>query len=317
MQRMAQGIAGRRSGGSWGALARATIDDWFDDKAPRLGAALAFYSVFSLAPLVVIALFIAGLVLPGEGPQQEVLAQIRSLAGERAAAGVAELIAAAREPPGGATAPLLGVAAMLLGASGVFGQLQDALNTIWEVKPRPGRGLRGLIRDRFFSFTLVLGTGFLLLVSLIISAVLSAAAKWLAGLLPFPAWLMLVVNGVVSFLLVALLFALIFKFVPDAMIAWTDAAIGGLFTAALFSIGKLLIGLYLGRSTVISAYGAAGSIVLILLWIYYAAQILFLGAEFTQAYARIFGSPVRPAPNAVSVTDEDRKQEGLATSTAV
>src|SRR5690606_5334067 len=185
-----------------------------------------------------------------------------------------------------------------LGASGAFAQLQDSLNTIWEVKPKEGRGIKGMLRDRFLSFSMVLVIGFLLLVSLAISAVLSGIGKFLADLLPMPGAVMQALNFGISFAVTSLLFALIFKVLPDAEIRWRDVWVGAAVTALLFSVGRFLIGLYLGRSSVGSPYGAAGSLVVLLLWVYYSSQILFLGAEFTQVYTNRFGRKIRPKPNA-------------------
>jgi membrane protein len=191
---------------------------------------------------------------------------------------------------------------LLLGASGVFGQLQDALNTVWGVEPKEGRWVWGFIKDRFLSFVAVLGTGFLLLVSLILSSALAALGKWFSGLLPIPEAVLQVLNFLVSFVVITGLFALIFKLLPDAKVAWRDVWIGAALTAALFTIGKFTLGVYLGKSNVASGYGAAGSLVLVLLWVYYSAQILLYGAEFTQAYANLAGERIVPAPDA-KVTD--------------
>jgi membrane protein len=221
------------------------------------------------------------------------------------------MVAAAQKPAEGTVAAVLGAIALLFGASGVFAQLQDSLNTIWEVQPKPGRGIRGMIRDRFLSFAMVLGIGFLLMVSLILSAVLAALGAWMSSVLPGPEILMQVAHFVISFGVIVLLFAAIFKLLPDVEIGWTDVWIGAIATSFLFTLGKYALGLYLGRSAVASAYGAAGSLVIVLLWVYYSAQILFLGAEFTQAYAHMYGSQVRPSPNAVPVTQRARERQGL------
>jgi membrane protein len=293
-------------------LFRQTGSDWVEDKAPRLGAALAYYSMFSIAPLVVIVLTISGLAFGEQTVSDAMDSQLRDLLGESGAEVVEDMVKAARKPSRGIIATMIGLVALLFGASGVFGQLQDALNTIWEVKPKPGRGLWGLLKDRFISFAMVLGTGFLLLVSLMLSAALAVIDKWAAGVLPGPPWIAAAGGIIVSFLVTASLFAMIFKIVPDAEIAWKDVWAGAFVTAFLFALGKYALGLYLGRSDAASAYGAAGSLMLVLVWTYYSAQILFLGAEFTQAYAHLYGSKVRPAADAISVQESEREQQGLS-----
>jgi membrane protein len=297
-------------------LTKAAFSEWDDDKASRLAAALAYYTAFSLAPLLVIAIGIAGLVFGDDAAQGEIVGQLQGVIGPDGALFVQEMIAASRQPSQSIGATVFGVVILLFGASGVFGQLQDALNTIWEVKPRPGRGLRGIIRDRFLSFTMVLGTGFLLLVSLALSAAVSALGRYVGSALPIPEIAMQVVNAVVSLGIITLLFALIYKVVPDAKIAWHDVWIGAFITAMLFSIGKFAIGLYLGKSTIASSFGAAASLAVLLIWIYYSAQILFLGAEFTQVYATRYGSRIEPARGAVPLTDEERANQGAPRETS-
>lgn len=294
-------------------LLRETFKDWTDDKAPRLAAALAYYTVFSLAPLLVLAITIAGFVLGNNDPiREQVVSQVQGLAGQQAAQSVSELIDQTNKPASGIIAGILGIATLIFGATGLFGQLQDALNTIWEVKPKPNRGIMGMIKDRFLSFTMVLGISFLLLVSLVISAMLALLNNFFSGVLGDAAFLGQIINFVVSLGVITVIFALIFKVLPDADIAWNDVWVGALVTSVLFNIGKLLIGLYLGNSSAASAYGAAGSLVILLLWVYYSAQILFFGAEFTQVYARMFGSrEVRPSENAVAVTDAERANQGM------
>jgi membrane protein len=208
------------------------------------------------------------------------------------------MIQRADQPSTGLLATGIAVATLLLGASGVFGQLQDALNTVWGVEPKEGRGLWGFIKDRFLSFVAVLGTGFLLLVSLILSSALAVIGKWFSGLLPLPGTVLELMNFILSFVVITGLFALIFKVLPDAQVAWRDVWVGAALTSALFTIGKFALGVYLGRSNVASAYGTAGSLVLVLLWVYYSAQILLYGAEFTQVYANRVGERIIPAPDA-------------------
>lgn len=286
--------------------------EWIKDKIPQLGAALAFYSVLSMAPMLVIAIAVAGMVFGQEAASGQLDTQIRGLVGKEGAEAVKEMLANAQKPAEGILAGVVGVVTLLVASSGVFGQLQDSMNTIWEVEPKPGRGIWGLIKDRFLSLSMVFGIGFLLLVSLVLSSVLSALGGAFEGLLPVPAPLLQGVELVVSFTVVTLLFAMIYKFLPDVKIAWGDVWVGSVITALLFTVGKLAIGLYLGKSSFGSAYGAAGSLVVLLVWIYYSSQILFFGAEFTKAYANQKGSRIRPDEDARPVTAEARAHQGLA-----
>ena len=295
---------------SWEVL-KQTSSEWLEDNAARLGAALAFYSVLSLAPLLVIVLAIAAVVFGEEAARGQIVAQIEGMVGTEGARAIQDMIAHAQRPEAGVIATVLGVIMLLFGAAGVFGQLQDALNTIWEVQAKPGRGVWGFLKARYFSFAMVLGTGFLLLVSLVLSAALAALGKYMTDALPGlgPVWQ--VVNFGVSFGVVTLLFALIFKVVPDVKIAWKDVWIGAALTALLFTLGKFLLGLYLGRSSIGSAYGAAGSLVVLVVWIYYSAQILFFGAEFTQVYAKRYGLQIVPTKDAIPLTEETRAEQGM------
>ncbi|MBD2005350.1 MULTISPECIES: YihY/virulence factor BrkB family protein [Cyanophyceae] len=291
-------------------LLKETFTEWQEDKASRLAAALAYYTVFSLAPLVIIAIAIAALVFGQEAAQGGIEEQLRGLLGSQGAEAVEEMIANSRKAEQGTIATLISVGLLMFGASGVFGQLQDSLNTIWEVAPKPGRGIIGFIKDRFLSFSMVLGIGFLLLVSLILSAGLSAVGNYFGHLMPGLPFLQ-VLNFLLSFGVVTVLFAFIFRILPDAKIAWGDVWIGAAITSLLFTIGKYLLGLYLGNGSVGSTYGAAGSFVVLLLWVNYSAQILFFGAEFTQVYANKYGSRILPAKNAVPLTEEARAQQGI------
>jgi membrane protein len=290
---------------------------WNEDKAPRLAAGLAFYTMFTLAPLLIIAIAVAGLAFGQEAARGQIVGQIQGLVGVESARAIQDFLEQVGAPKSGVIATALGLATLLLGVWWVFGELQDALNTIWEVAPKPGRKLLHVLKSRLISFAMMLGVGFLLLVSLILSAALSALGTYLVGLLPdFEATLQLV-NIVVSFGVITLLFAMIYKIVPDVIITWGDVWIGAAATALLYTIGKYLIGVYLGTSSTASAYGAAGSLVVILLWVYYSAQILFLGAEFTKVYAQSYGSRIVPTEIAVPVTEEARAQEGLPSPATV
>lgn len=293
------------------SLLKETYQEFNEDKVPRLGAALAYYMLFSLAPLLVLVIAIAGMAFGEEAARGQIVGAIGGLVGQQGAEAIQAMIQGASHPASGILATIIGLVTLLLGASGVFGELQDALNTIWEVTEKPGQGIVHLIRERFFSFSLVVGTGFLLLVSMVITAALQAFGKILAGFIPGGDLFLQILNFVISFAVTTLLFALLYKVVPDAEIAWRDVWIGALVTAVLFSIGRIAIGLYLGRSATASTYGAAGSLVIVVLWIYYSAQILFFGAEFTQVYANRFGSRVQPAPDAVPTTERQRLEEGM------
>jgi membrane protein len=292
-------------------IGKETFRDWSEDKAIRLAAALAYYTVVALAPLLIIVLAIAGFVFGKEAAQGQIVEQINALVGQQSGEAIQQIIANASQPKSGVVAGIFGIATLLFGASGVFGQLQDGLNTVWEVKPKPDRGVLGILKDRFLSLTMVLGVGFLLLVSLVLSALLSATGDYLKGVLPLPEILLQGLHFFISFVVITLLFAMIFKILPDVEIDWSDVWIGAVITALLFTGGKFLLGLYLGKSNVGSAYGAAGSLIVILIWIYYSSQILFLGAEFTQVYANKYGSLIKPDEDAVRVTEESRAEEGM------
>jgi membrane protein len=301
---------------AWWGLLKDTRRSWMADKVPRLAASLAFYTILSAAPLLVIVLSIAGLVFgQAEVARQQLIDQFRNLIGEEGAEAVKAMMEHASQPGSGIAAMVIGVIVLLVGASGVFAELQDSLNTIWEVAPKPDRGILGTIRDRFLSLAMVFGTGFLLLVTLVLSTALAALTRF-AGLAEVGI-VGQVVNFLVSFIVITLLFAMIYKFLPDVKIAWRDVWIGAMATAFLFGVGKILIGLYLGHASVGSAYGAAESLVVFVVWVYYSAQVLFLGAEFTKVYANRFGSRIRPARDAVPVTDEARAQQGLPRQPAV
>jgi membrane protein len=276
--------------------------EWMEDQAPTLGAALAYYTVFSLAPLLIISISIAGLVFGREAAQGQIFDQLRGLLGDESGRAMQTMVQnASAEPATGLVATLVGFATLLFGASGVFGQLQTSLNTIWGVQPKPGRGVLGIIRDRVLSFGLILAVGFLLLVSLLLTAAIAFVGHRFGEMVPGMEALAQILNAIFSLVVITLLFAMIFKFLPDARIAWHDVWIGALITAALFTVGKFALGLYIGKSGVGSSYGAAGSLIVLLLWVYYSSQIVFFGAEFTQVYANRFGSRVAPSRNAVVV----------------
>jgi len=284
-------------------VAKETAQDWSDDEAPTLAAALAYYALLSLAPLLVISIGVAGLFLGSDAARGGVTGQLSAIVGGEAAHGIQAVVTSAQEPKRGVLGTVVGIVTLLVGASGVFGQLQSSLNAIWEVKPKPGRGVIGQLKDRFFSFTMVLGVAFLLLVSLVLSSVLSSLGSLLADTLPGGAVLWQGINFAFSFGIVTLLFALIFKVIPDAEVKWRDVWLGAAVTSLLFTIGKQLLGIYLGKAAVGSSYGAAGSIIALVVWVYYATQILFVGAEFTQVQARHRGAAIQPTPNAERTDD--------------
>lgn len=292
-------------------LIKQTFTEWSEDKAPRLAAALAYYTAFSLAPVLVIAIAVAGLVINRQQAQDLVIAQMNTLAGEQGGALLQTMLEASQDIGSSIAAAAAGVVLLIFGATGVFGQLQDALNTMWEVAPKPNQGILGLLRRRLFSFTMVLAVAFLLLVSLVISSVLAAFSEWTTGLFPGFETILQIVNFIISFIVITVLFALLFKYVPDAKIEWRDVWPGAAVTALLFTAGKFLIGLYLGSGSVTEQFGGAGALVVLLLWVYYSAQICFFGAEFTQVYANRFGSRVVPDEHAAAVTEETRAQEGI------
>lgn len=279
------------------SLLKEAGSQWSGDNAFRLSAALSYYTVFSLPPLLLLVIAIAGAVFGQAAARGELVGQLEGVMGPEGAAMVQTMISQASKPGSGAIAMIVGVFTLILGASGVFAELQRALNEIWKVRLKPGAGMKFKILSRVFSFSMILVIGFLLLVSLAVSAAVSAFGDVLNDLWTGPPilhYLVQAANLLVSFGVVTLLFALLFKVLPDAKIAWRDVWLGAAATALLFTIGKYLIGLYLATSSTTSAYGAAGSLVFLLAWIYYSSLTLFFGAEFTQVYANRYGSHIRP-----------------------
>ena len=298
-----------------GSLLKQSYDAWSEDKAPRLGAALAYYTIFSLAPLLIIIIGIAGLVFGKQAAQGQLFHQIKDAVGTTAASAIEDLLKNTQQTGGSWLATVIGFVVLFVGATGFFVQLQDALNTIWKVAPKPGRPILAMLRDRLLSFILVLGATLLLLALLVVGAALTALNEFLpSNTLPGSTYLWQVINGLVSFGFCMLLCAMTYRILPDARIAWGDVWIGAAVTALLFTVGKYLIGLYLGGSTVTTAFGAAGSLVVVLLWIYYSTQIFLFGAEFTRIYADRFGSQVQPTDNAVRLPPEQLAKEGIARS---
>jgi len=294
-----------------GSLLKEMADDWMEDNVLRLSAALAYYSIFSIAPLLVIAVGIAGWVLGPDAVHGHLDDQLRGMMGPEAAKAVQSMVQSASKPSDSAWATAIGFLTLLLGASGVFGQLKDALNTIWEVKALRSSGLLGFVKERLLSFGMVLVIGFLLLTSLVLTTALAALMKYFGGMFPIPEAAVGITGFVVSAGIVTTHFALIFKVLPDANVCWRHVWIGAAVTALFFEIGKFLLGFYLGHQSTASSYGAAGSVVLVLLWVYYTSMILLTGAEFTRVYAKAAGHAIAPEGNAAPVTAEMRAQQGL------
>lgn len=292
------------------SVVKEAAEDWDNDNASSLAAALACYTLLSIAPLVVMAVSIGGMLFGRDAARGQIAGEIGAVVGNEAARAIQSIAANAKDPAPGIVSTVVGAVVLLLGASGVFIELHSALNTIWEVQPKPGRGVRGFIRDRLFSFAMVMAVAFLLLVSLVVSALLAAIGHFFAETLPGGEFVWQGVNFLVSLGITTLLFALIYKYVPDARAAWRDVWLGATVTAILFSIGKLLLALYIGKSSFASSFGAAGSLVALVVWVYYSSQIVFLGAEFTQAWARRFGRGIRPGENAIAAPNAAPKPSG-------
>ncbi|NEO76114.1 MAG: YihY/virulence factor BrkB family protein [Moorea sp. SIO4G3] len=288
-------------------LLKETFKEWKEDNASRLAAALSYYMIFSLAPVLIIAIAIVGSIFGEEAAKGEIVGQIQGLVGEQGAQFIQTAITNANRPDAsGGLASLISIVVLLFGASGVFGELQDALNTIWDVKLKPGRGIWGILKKRILSFLTVLGVGLFLLLSAVLSTVLSALRSYESEFLKELGLLWLyqldfvwtILDLLVSFGILSLMFALVYKYLPDVKIAWKDVWVGAIITTLLFNLGKWLLSWYLGRSSFSSSYGAAGSLVVLLAWVYYSCQIIFLGAEFTQVYAKRFGSKIVPDDHA-------------------
>ena len=281
----------QRSWSDWWRLIKAAANAWSDDYAPSMGAALAYYSVFSMAPLLVIVIAIAGLVFGPEAARGQVFGQLRGLMGDDSAKVVESMLIGFSTPPKGIVSAVIGVGLLLVGATSVFGELQDGLDRIWRAPARDRTGgLWGLVRARLLSFGMILGIAFLLMVSLVMSAAISALGNWWSSAFSGWAVLLQLVNLTVGFALTTGVFAMIYKLMPRVRVQWYDVWMGAAITAVLFTVGRFLIGLYIGKSGIASGFGAAGSLAVIFVWVYYSAQIFLLGAEFTWVYAKTFGS---------------------------
>jgi membrane protein len=272
-------------------LVKSSVSSWLDDYAPSMGAALAYYTVFSIAPLLLIVISTAGLVFGEEAVRGEIFGQLRGLMGDQGAAAVEGLLSSVSEPEEGTAGAVVGTVLLLIGATTVFGELQNAFDRIWRApgKDKEG-GIWGLMRSRLLSFGMILGIGFLLMVSLVFNAAVAALGKWWGAFFSDLEVLVTSVNFILSFILTTAVFAMLYKFMPRVKIQWRDVWAGATVTALLFTIGKLLITLYIGKSAISSGFGAAGSLVVVLVWVYYSAQIFLLGAEFTWVYSHAHGS---------------------------
>jgi membrane protein len=289
-------------------LLKTTWKEWNEDEASLLAAALSYYTAVSVAPLLVLVVVIVGFFLGQQAAESQLLTQLQAAMGEQGSQFLVTVLENADRPELASAAGLLSFLTLLWGSTNVFAQLQNSLNKIWNVERKPGAGIIATLRSRLLSFTMVLGVAFLLLVSLVLSTALTTMVDWGHSLLPGADWVWQVVSFLVSFGVITLLFAAIFKVLPDADVAWRDVWLGAAVTALLFTIGKFLLGLYLSNAG--SAYGAVGSVVVFLLWVYYSAQILFMGAEFTQVYARRYGKGIQPDENAVRTNEPTLAAEG-------
>lgn len=287
-------------------LLRRSWQSFWTDKVPRLGAALAFYTTFSVAPLLVMCIAVASMFFGEEAVQGHLKRELLQFFGKDGADAIQALVAAAgKEHRSGVVSSVLGIMALMFGATGVFVELKDSMNSIWGVETRPNSGFYRILQDRAVSFAMILSIAFLLLVSMVLSALLSAVGRWIA----VPLLSAQITDFLVSAIIITLLFALIFKSLPDAEIRWKDVWFGAVVTSVLFAVGKQLVGLYLGRMALASAYGAAGSLMIFLLWAYYSSQILFLGAEFTKTYAQITGRQIPASPTARPATSQRRAEQ--------
>ncbi|WP_367873747.1 YihY/virulence factor BrkB family protein [Luteolibacter sp. Populi] len=282
---------------AWNVL-KQTLREFHEDDAFTLSASLAYYAAFSLAPLLLISIAVAGTVFGEDAVRGQLDDEMRASLGASGALAVQDMVAHAYKTDGNIWASIAGIAMLLIGAGGFYGQLQMALDRVWGVKPKSGSGILAELKSRFVSFTMVLGTGFLLLTSMILSAVLAALGKYADTILQLPAALWNTINGIASFAVIALLFAAIFKVLPDVRVKWHHVRFAAIFTALLFTLGKMLIGWYLGREATNSSYGTAGSLALVLIWLYYSSIILLFGAEFTQVWAERHGEKIQPTEDA-------------------
>ncbi len=291
-------------------LMKQTVQGFTEDRAMKLSASLSYYTLFSLAPLLLLLISLAGALFGRDAIQGEVFGQINGLLGNEAAAQIQEIIKNMELSGKTTTAVVIGAVTLLVGATTVFAEIQDSINMIWKVKAKPKRGWLKLIKDRLLSSSLIVGLGFLLIVSLIVNGAVLALNEMLQGYFPDVAIIIFqIINVVISFAVITVLFGVIFKVLPDAKIAWKDVRAGAFFTACLFMLGRYLIGIYIETTSTGSAYGAAGSLIIILVWVYYTAAILYFGAEFTRVYADHIGARIEPAEYAVYVEEHERERD--------
>jgi membrane protein len=267
-----------------------SVKSWVDHRGASKGAALAFYTLFSMTPILIVAIAVAGYFFGAEAAQGEIIAELQGLVGRNGAQAIQALLAAARNPASGLVATIVSSVLLLVGATSVFAELKDSLDELWGIEQPLQSGITALVRTRLLSFGLILVLAFLLLISLVVSAALAVLERFAGGIWSSSADALSILSSSISFTVIACLFAVIYKMLPNVVLSWRDVWIGAVVTAALFSLGKFAIGLYLGNSAVASGFGAAGSVIALLLWVYYSAQIFFLGAEFTRQYALRFGS---------------------------
>ena len=295
--------------GVWSVLKKA-FSGFSDDKVLKLSASLAYYTVFSIGPMIIVIIYVAGLIYGREAVQGTIFGQIQGLVGASAAAQIQDMIKNAALQTDKSFAFIIGIVTLVIGATGVFAEIQDSINQIWNLKPKPKKGWLKMLQDRLLSFSVILSLGFILLVSLLINGVLEFLQDRLQARYPnLSVMVVYIANLVVTFLIISTLFAVIFKVLPDAIIKWKDVTVGAMVTAILFMLGKFAITFYIGKSDVGSTYGAAGSLVVLLLWVYYSSVILYFGAEFTKAYAAKFGDPIHPSHYAVWVKNVEVEQE--------
>jgi membrane protein len=284
------------------SLLSQTFDEWVDDKALKMSASLSYYTIFSMTPLLIIIIAVAGLIFGTDAARGEIVNQIEGLIGREGAEVIQKTLQSSMDPAPGIIASILSIIVLVLGSLGVFLELMESLNIIWGVEQRPGRGIKGLLMNRLSSFSMVMAVAFLLLISLVISALIAGLNKYIGATLPVILPAMQVVNAILSFAIITALFAMIYKYLPDVHIKWKYVTIGAVVTSALFTLGKYLIGLYLGTSSYSSTYGAAGSLVILFVWVNYSAQVFFFGAEFTQVFRKRYAdTPLKSARNAVII----------------
>lgn len=299
--------------GLWEVLKK-SFSGFSNDKVTKLSASLAYYTVFSIGPTIIVIIYVAGLIYGREAVQGTIFGQIQGLVGASAAAQIQEMIKNAALNTEGNLAFIIGIVTLVLGATSVFAEIQDSINQIWNLKPKPKKGWVKMIKDRLLSFSVIVSLGFILLVSLLINGVLEILMNRLQARFPnITVVLVYIINLAITFLVISTLFGVIFKVLPDAVIKWRDVVTGSMVTAVLFMLGKFAITYYIGRSNVGGTYGAAGSLVVLLLWVYYSSVILYFGAEFTKAYAAKYGSAIHPSPWAVWVKniEVEEKQGSL------